>query len=115
VSRPHKGTLVEELKHILIILTLIFLGLISTSGMRGMKVRHTLAAILGISQTAVGITAVEVIYPHVVKPHKGSVPAEIKIPAYYIREMSHAVKGRAHRIAGESGGTAGVPIVDKIV
>ena len=115
MCRPHEGTLVKEVKHKLVILALIFLGLVSSVRMRGMEIWHTLAAILGVSETAVGITVVEVVYPHVVKPHKGSVPAEIEIPAYYVGEVAHTVEGSAHCIAGKSGGTAGIPIVNKVV
>jgi hypothetical protein len=84
MSRPHKGTLIKELQHILVVLALIFLCLVASVRMRGVKVWHTLAAILGIAEATVRISLMEVIYPKVVKPHKGSVPAEVEIPAYHV-------------------------------
>ena len=115
VSCPHEGTLVKEIKHILIVNALIFLRLISSLRVGGVKVRHTLAAVLGVAESTVGVTLVEVVNPQIVKPHKGSVPAEIKIPAYNIRKVSNRVKGSAHSIARKGGGTAGVHLVNKIV
>ena len=60
---PHKGTFIEEFEHILVVFALLFLGLIPSVRMRGVKVGHALAAVLGISEATVGITVVEIVNP----------------------------------------------------
>jgi hypothetical protein len=84
MSSPHKRALLKEADHKLIILALIFLCLVTAEGVRGMEIWHTLASILGITEAAVWITAMEIIHPKVIEPHKGSVPSKVQIPAYYV-------------------------------
>ena len=80
-----------------------------------MKIGHALAAVFGVTETAVGITVVEVIHPKIVEPHKGSVPTKIEIPAYNVRKVTYRVKRCAHCIAGKCCGTAGIHFVNEIV
>ena len=75
MGRPHERTFFEEFQHILIVLALIFLALVAPAGVGAVEIGHTLAAVLRVAQTAVGIDRVEEVHPQLVQEHTRHIPA----------------------------------------
>ena len=100
----------------LVVLALVFFRLVQPLGMVRVELGHTLAAVLGITETAVGIDLVEEVHPQLVQEHTGHIPAQIQVPAHQVRDLvGHGVEGTADGVAGQGGQAAGVQLVDQIV
>ena len=104
---PQPGALVDDLRQMLVVHRLVFLGVVLALGRVAVVADNALRAVLGDAQRAVRMQRVEFIQPLLVVFQLAAVPAEIMVIAEHVGDMVHIVLHRHHGNVGD-GGHAGL-------